>query len=83
MKPLIYFKSATMPFAMFGLFIGAVVRSGGPGKFELTEARSSGKTFAWTFVAAVNAAINREFGPLIASDCKFAPVIVRCVSNTR
>ncbi|KAF2795242.1 hypothetical protein K505DRAFT_240319 [Melanomma pulvis-pyrius CBS 109.77] len=68
MKPLIKLKAITMPFACIGLFIWAMVRSGGPGTLELSNAPKSKSLLGWSFVAAVNAAINGEFGPLIASD---------------
>jgi NCS1 family nucleobase:cation symporter-1 len=67
------FKAVSMPFACFGLFIWCVVRSGGPGGVEAqlnTAPIAKGSFLAWSFLAAVNAAINGEFGPLIASNCK-------------
>lgn len=71
MRPLLTFKAFTQPFACFGLFIWAVVRSGGPGGLALTtEATSNNTILAWSIVNAINAAINGEFGPLIASDCE-------------
>lgn len=63
-------KSTTMPCACVGLFIWALVRSGGPpalGSLQ-TKGTYSSKLIAWTFVASINAAINGEFGPLIASE---------------
>jgi hypothetical protein len=76
MKGLIKLKAITMPFAMIGLFIWAMVRSGGPGTLELSNAPKSKALLGWSFVAAVNAAINGEFGPLIASDCKLSPLSI-------
>jgi NCS1 family nucleobase:cation symporter-1 len=52
------------------MFIWALVRSGGPGSFQLSTAAGSHKLLAWSIVGAVNAAINGEFGPLIASERK-------------
>jgi len=45
-----------------------LVRSGGPGNFELSTITDSSTLLAWTFLGAMNAAINGEFGPLIASE---------------
>ena len=70
MKPLIKLKMATQPFAMMGLFIWTVVRSGGSGIVALSNAPKSSMLLGWSFVAGVNAALNGEFGPLIASDSK-------------
>jgi NCS1 family nucleobase:cation symporter-1 len=63
-------KAVTMPLACFGLFIWALVRSGGPGSFELTSVQDSSTLLAFTFLGAINACINGEFGPLIASERK-------------
>jgi len=71
MKWLLTIKATTQPIACFGLFIWALVRSGGPGTLALTETKPSSAVLAWSFVGAMNAAINGEFGPLIASDCRF------------
>jgi NCS1 family nucleobase:cation symporter-1 len=71
MKWLLTAKAITQPIACFGIFIWALVRSGGPGSLALTENASSSAVLAWSFVGAINAAINGEFGPLIASDCMF------------
>lgn len=79
MKWLLTFKSITCPAACFGLFIWALVRSGGPGSFELSDAASSQSVLAWSIVGAVNAAINGEFGPLIASE----PDITRYAKTPR
>lgn len=46
----------------------AVVRAKGPGGFELTAVSDSQALLGWTFMSAMNAAINGEFGPLIASE---------------
>lgn len=82
MRGLIAFKAITMPFALFGLFIWCLVRSGGPGGLELTAGSAKGSTLAWTFLAAINAAINGEFGPLIASNCKYLFLDVIFLANT-
>lgn len=79
MKPLYYFKAITMPVAMFGLFIWCLVRSGGPGTIELGEKAKSSSVLGWTFMAAMNSAINGEFGPLIASE----PDITRYARSNR
>ena len=73
---LITLKAFTIPFACLGLFIWALVRSGGPGSFQaiaVTPSTSSNKkeVLAWAIVAAINNAINGEFGPLIASERMF------------
>lgn len=81
MKPLILAKAITMPFACFGLFIWAVVRSGGPGGLALSTSMSNKTLLAWSFVGAVNAAINGEFGPLIASDSKNQSTFSLHISN--
>jgi NCS1 family nucleobase:cation symporter-1 len=49
------------------------VRSGGPGGFKVldaTETKGSNKReiVAWGIIAAINNAINGEFGPLVASE---------------
>lgn len=59
-KPLYYFKAITMPIAMFGLFIWCLVRSGGPGTIALSKSASSASVLGWTFMAAMNSAINGE-----------------------
>lgn len=78
-KPLYYIKAVTMPIAMFGLFIWCLVRSGGPGTIHLSESASSSSVLGWTFMAAMNSAINGEFGPLIASE----PDITRYARHNR
>lgn len=64
------FKAFTMPMVCFGIFIWALVRSGGPGSFQLSTTTGTSEMLAWTFMGAINAAINGEFGPLIASERK-------------
>jgi NCS1 family nucleobase:cation symporter-1 len=64
------FKAFAMPLVCGGIFIWALVRSGGPGDFQLSSATGTSEALAWTFLGAVNAAINGEFGPLIASERK-------------
>lgn len=78
-KPLYYFKAVTMPIAMFGIFIWCLVRSGGPGTIALSKSASSSSVLGWTFMAAMNSAINGEFGPLIASE----PDITRYARRNR
>lgn len=56
-----------MPVNIIGLFIWALVRSGGPGTFELTEFSTSRSALAWAILASINSAINGNFGPLVAS----------------
>lgn len=63
-KPLYYFKAVTMPIAMFGLFIWCLVRSGGPGTIALSTAPASSSILGWTFMAAMNSAINGEVSRL-------------------
>ncbi|KAE9366138.1 hypothetical protein N431DRAFT_419203 [Stipitochalara longipes BDJ] len=70
---LITLKAFTIPFACLGLFIWSLVRSGGPGSFKAlavttTSTASHREVVAWGIVAAINNAINGEFGPLIASE---------------
>ncbi|KAH7025154.1 permease for cytosine/purines, uracil, thiamine, allantoin-domain-containing protein [Microdochium trichocladiopsis] len=67
MKWMYYAKSVLMPINMFGLFICAMIRSGGPGDFQLTEFAASRAALAWAMLAAVNSALNGNFGPLVAS----------------
>lgn len=72
---LLTLKAFTIPFACLGLFIWSLARSGGPGTFKalaVTESTGSNKKqiLAWGIVAAINNAINGEFGPLIASERK-------------
>lgn len=73
LKWLITLKAFTIPFACLGLFIWALVRSGGPGSFQAiavagSNASNRKEALAWAIVAAINNAINGEFGPLIASE---------------
>lgn len=70
---LITLKALTIPFACLGLFIWSLVRSGGPGSFQAivvagSTASNRKEALAWAIVAAINNAINGEFGPLIASE---------------
>lgn len=71
---LLTLKAFTIPFACLGLFIWSLVRSGGPGNFKALAVTSSDQNkqavLAWGIVAAINNAINGEFGPLIASERK-------------
>ncbi|KAE9974567.1 hypothetical protein BLS_003079 [Venturia inaequalis] len=73
LKWLITLKAVTIPFACVGLFIWSLVRSGGPGSFQAiavagSTASNRKEALAWAIVAAINHAINGEFGPLIASE---------------
>jgi NCS1 family nucleobase:cation symporter-1 len=73
---LITLKAFTIPFACLGLFIWSLVRSGGPGSFRAiavvgSTASDRKEALAWAIVAAINNAINGEFGPLIASERTF------------
>lgn len=56
-----------MPINLFGILIWALVRSGGPGGFQLSTFTASDTALAWGIVASVNSAINGNFGPLITS----------------
>jgi nucleobase:cation symporter-1, NCS1 family len=76
LKWLLTLKAFTIPFACFGLFIWSLVRSGGPGSFKslavtTKSTASHQEVVAWGIVAAINNAINGEFGPLIASEREF------------
>ncbi|KAH7038378.1 permease for cytosine/purines, uracil, thiamine, allantoin-domain-containing protein [Microdochium trichocladiopsis] len=67
LKWMYYVKAVTMPMNLFGIFIWAMYRSGGPGEFQLTELAASNTALAWAILAAINAALNGNFGPLVAS----------------
>jgi NCS1 family nucleobase:cation symporter-1 len=67
MKWMYYTKAILMPINIFGLFIFAMVRSGGPGTFQLGAYASSQSALIWAVVASINSAINGNFGPLVAS----------------
>ncbi|KAH8888119.1 hypothetical protein GQ53DRAFT_655053 [Thozetella sp. PMI_491] len=67
LKWMYYTKAIIMPINIFGLFIWAMVRSGGPGDFQLTQYSASQSALVWAVVASINSAINGNFGPLVAS----------------
>ncbi|KXJ86579.1 permease for cytosine/purines, uracil, thiamine, allantoin-domain-containing protein [Microdochium bolleyi] len=67
LKWMYYVKAIIMPINMFGIFIWAIYRSGGPGDFQLTEYAVSNTALAWAVLAAMNSALNGNFGPLVAS----------------
>lgn len=67
LKWMYYAKAVLMPINMFGIFIWAMYRSGGPGDFQLNEYVASRSALAWAMLAAMNSAINGNFGPLVAS----------------
>ncbi|KAH8893552.1 hypothetical protein GQ53DRAFT_644772 [Thozetella sp. PMI_491] len=67
LKVVYYAKAVLMPVNIIGLFIWAMVRSGGPGSFELSDYSASNAALVWAVVASINNAINGNFGPFIAS----------------